>query len=213
MIRSTNSTIRATNGPEEGEPPSEPTPEAGIPRRARDALYDHRTVLLFGEISTPLASRVSSELLALAAASDAPIRLVIHSPGGHVESGDTIHDVIRFIAPDVHVIGTGWVASAAALIYCAARKEHRFALPHTRFLLHQPMGGVRGPASDIEIEAAQIAAMKTRLNQIFADATGRDVDTIARETERNFWMSAEEARAYGLVHRVIGSMRELDAPG
>ncbi len=198
---------------EEQEPHSEPSPEAVIPRKARDALYEHRTVLLFGEISTPLASRVASELLALAGEGDAPIRLVIHSPGGHVESGDTIHDVIRFITPDVHVIGTGWVASAAALIYCAAKKEHRFALPHTRFMLHQPLGGVRGPASDIEIEAAQIAAMKSRLHRIFADATGRDVDTLARETERNFWMSAEEARAYGLVHRVIGSMRELDLVG
>jgi len=192
------------------ENPPEAAADKALPDRARETLYDRRTILLFGEITTPLASRISAELIALGEVSSAPIRLLIHSPGGHVESGDTIHDVIRFIAPDVHVIGTGWVASAAALIYCAAKPQHRFALPHTRFLLHQPMGGVRGPASDVEIEAAQIASMKRRLTQTFADATGRDVQDVARETERNFWMSAEEARTYGLVHRIVGSVRDLD---
>lgn len=185
--------------------------EATVPRKAIDTLFERRTLLLFGEITTVLASRVAAELLALAALGDTPIRVLVHSPGGHVESGDTIHDVIRFIRPDVHMIGTGWVASAAALVFVAVPKEHRFALPHTRFMLHQPMGGVRGPASDVEIEAAQIAAMRHRLTRLFADATGRDVDTVARETERNLWMSAEEALAYGLVHRVIASVNELDA--
>ena len=129
--------------------------------------------------------------------------MLVHSPGGHVESGDTIHDVLGFIEAPVRMIGTGWVASAAALLFVAAPRESRFALPHTRFLLHQPLGGVRGPASDIEIEAAQIAAIRARLNRTFAEATGHDADKIARETERNLWMTADEAVTYGLVHRVI----------
>ena len=162
-----------------------------------------RQVLLFGEITSELAHAVTAQLLALAARSSDPIRMLVHSPGGHVESGDTIHDVLRFIEAPVRMIGTGWVASAAALLFVAAPRESRFALPHTRFLLHQPLGGVRGPASDIEIEAAQIAAIRARLNRTFAEATGHDADKIARETERNLWMTADEEVKYGLVHRVI----------
>jgi ATP-dependent Clp protease protease subunit len=126
-----------------------------------------------------------------------------------VESGDTIHDVIRFIRPEVKMVGTGWVASAGALIFVAARKENRFALPNTRFLLHQPLGGVRGRASDIEIEAAQILAVRERINRLFAGATGREYEKIAQETERDLWMTAGEAKEYGLVHRVIESALEI----
>jgi ATP-dependent Clp protease protease subunit len=170
---------------------------------AADALFAARTVLVFGEVNTQLARSVSEQLLALAAAGGAPIRMVVHSQGGHVEAGDTIHDMVRAIAPDVVMIGTGWVASAGALIYAAARKENRFALPNTRFLLHQPLGGTGGPASDVEIEATQIVRMRERLNRIFARATGQAYERVARDTERNFWMSAKEAVDYGLVHRVI----------
>jgi ATP-dependent Clp protease, protease subunit len=180
-----------------------------LPREVRRSLLKSRTVLIFGEINSELAAETSASLLALAAESDDPIRVILHSPGGHVESGDTIHDVIRFIRPDVKMIGTGWVASAGALIYCAAKRENRLALPNTRFLLHQPLGGVRGPASDIEIEARQILAARERLNAIFARATGQDVAKITQETERNLWMSAEEARSYGLVHRVVESASEV----
>jgi len=127
----------------------------------------------------------------------------VNSPGGHVESGDTIYDVLRFIEPEVTIIGTGWVASAGALIFCAAPRERRLALPNTRFLLHQPTGGVGGPASDIEIEAAQILSVRARLNRIFSDATGQPLDKIARDTERNHWLTAEEAVAYGLVGRLV----------
>lgn len=186
----------------------EPTAVA-LPAKARETLFERRTLLLFGEITTALAAQVAAELLALAELGDAPIRVLVHSPGGHVESADTLHDVLRFIRPVVQMIGTGWVASAGALVFSAVPREHRFALPHTRFMLHQPMGGVRGPASDVEIEAAQIAAMRLRLNRLFAEATGRDLATVARETERNLWMSAEEAVTYGLVHRVIASARDL----
>jgi ATP-dependent Clp protease protease subunit len=125
-----------------------------------------------------------------------------------VESGDTIHDVIRFIdsAVPVRVIGTGWVASAGALIYLAGTKERRYCLPNTRFLLHQPMGGVRGPASDIAIEATEIIKMRERINQIIADETGQPIERVRKDTDRNYWMSAEEAIAYGMVSKVITKM-------
>jgi ATP-dependent Clp protease protease subunit len=171
--------------------------------RTADALFAARTVLVFGEVDTRLARTVSAQLIALAAASDAPIRMIVHSQGGHVEAGDTIFDLVRAIAPKVTMIGSGWVASAGALIYAAARKENRFALPNTRFLLHQPLGGMGGPAADVEIEANQILKMRDRLHRIFADATGQDCGRVARDTERNFWMSATEAKEYGLVHKVI----------
>jgi ATP-dependent Clp protease protease subunit len=177
----------------------------------REHLFAARTVLVFGEVTAGLAESVSAQLLALAERGRDPIRVVINSPGGHVESGDTIHDVIRFIEPEVRMLGTGWVASAGALIFAAARREHRFALPNTRFLLHQPLGGVGGPASDVEIEARQILAMRERLNGIFARATGQPLEKIARDTERNHWMNAEEARAYGLVGSIVESARELDS--
>ena len=166
-------------------------------------------MLIFGEIDSELAQATTAQLLALASESDAPIRVVVHSPGGHVESGDTIHDVIRFIRPEVRMIGTGWVASAGALIYVAAPREHRYALPNTRFMLHQPIGAVNGRAADVEIEANQIVAARERLNRIFAAATGQELSTLARETRRNLWMTAHEAQAYGLVHRVIEHVHEV----
>jgi ATP-dependent Clp protease protease subunit len=172
-------------------------------------LVKSRTVLIFGEVSSELAHRVTAELVALASRSDDPIRVLIHSQGGHVEAGDTIHDVVRFIRPKVVIIGTGWVASAGALIYAAAERENRVALPNTRFLLHQPLGGFRGAADDIEIEAAQILGMRARLNRIFAGATGQTFDKIQRDTERNHWMSAEEARTYGLVGRIVATAGEV----
>jgi ATP-dependent Clp protease protease subunit len=172
-------------------------------------LARSRTVLVFGEVTTELAEVTAAQLMALAARSDEPIRIVVHSQGGHVEAGDTIHDVIRFVRPEVVMIGTGWVASAGALIYVAAEKRNRLALPNTRFLLHQPLGGIRGCADDIEIETAQILRMRDRLNRIFADATGQPLAKIAADTERNHWMTAEEARAYGLVGRVVESAGEV----
>lgn len=190
-------------------PNEEPHPRA-LSEKVQSSLLRSRTVLIFGEITSELAQATTAQLLALASDDgEAPIRILIHSPGGHVESGDTIHDVIRFIRPEVKVIGTGWVASAGALIFVAARRENRFALPNTRFLLHQPLGGVRGPASDIEIEAAQIMAARERLNRIFAEATGQAAAKIARETERNLWMTAPEAQEYGLVHRIVESALEV----
>jgi ATP-dependent Clp protease protease subunit len=176
---------------------------------ASQRLFNARTVLVFGEVTPLLAERVSAQLLALASASREPIRVFINSPGGHVESGDTIHDVIRFIEPEVQVVGSGWVASAGALIYCAVERRLRVALPNTRFMLHEPSGGVGGNAADIEIEARQVIAMRARLNAIFARATGQSVEKIANDTLRNHWLTLEEAIAYGLVGRGVQRASEL----
>ncbi len=176
-----------------------------VPRLVREHLFAARTVLVFGEVTTELAESATAQLLALAAQSSAPIRLVINSQGGHVESGDTIYDVIRFVPAPVWILGTGWVASAGALIYAAARRERRMALPNTRFLLHQPLGGVSGQASDVEIEAIQVLKMRRRLNVIFAEATGRSLEQIEKDTDRNHWLSAREAVDYGLVGSVVES--------
>jgi ATP-dependent Clp protease protease subunit len=174
-------------------------------------LFKRRTVLIFGGINDKIARDVTGRLLALAGESDKPINIYVNSPGGHVESGDTIHDMIRFVdsvAP-VNLIGTGWVASAGALIFAAGHKDRRFCLPNTRFLLHQPMGGVRGPATDIDIEAREILKMRERLNRIFAAETGRSFEKIAKDTDRNYWMSASEAIEYGLVTKIISRFSDL----
>ncbi len=165
----------------------------------QEHLFAARTVLIFGEVTTALAEVVTAQLLALDKRSPDPIRVFIHSQGGHVEAADTMHDVIQTLAAPVRVIGTGWVASAGALVYVSVPRTRRIALPNTRFLLHQPMGGVSGPSTDVEIEARQILAMRRRLQQIFAAATAQPIEKIAADTERNHWMSAEEARDYGLV--------------
>jgi len=176
----------------------------------QQALFKARTVLIFGEIDMKVAERVSGQLLAYAADGDADIRVIINSPGGHVESGDTIHDLIRFVGPRVRMIGTGWVASAGAHIFLGARKENRYCLPNTRFLLHQPTGGVHGPASDITIEAEEILKMHERINRIIAHETGQPFEKVVNDTDRNFWMSAEEAKAYGLVSKVVASVRDVN---
>jgi ATP-dependent Clp protease protease subunit len=180
-----------------------------VGRPVPEALFDARTVLVFGEITPLLAERVTAQLLALAARGSDAIRVFLHSPGGHVESGDTIHDVIRFVEPEVEVVGSGWVASAGALIFAAADRARRCCLPNTRFLLHEPSGGFGGQAADIEIEARQVIAMRARLNEIFARATGQPIEKIVRDTERNHWMTAREAQAYGLVGRIIERAPEL----
>ena len=169
----------------------------------QNALYKSRTVLVFGEIDMRLAERVTAQLTAMAAESDKPIRMIINSPGGHVESGDTVHDMIRFCGAPVKVIGTGWVASAGAHIFLGAKKENRLCLPNTRFLLHQPAGGMRGQASDIQIEAEQIIKMRDRVNAMIAKETGQTLERILKDTQRNYWLSAEEAVEYGLVSRII----------
>src|SRR5256886_6962741 len=176
-----------------------------------ERLFRARIVILTGEITQRVAANVTAQLLAMAGESSDDITVFINSQGGHVEAGDTIHDLVRFLSPRVRMVGTGWVASIAALIYVAVPREDRYCLPNTRFLLHQPAGGTGGTASDIEIEAREILKMRDRLNRAFAQQTGQPLERIEEDTRRNFWLSAEEARRYGLVGRVIEHQAELGA--
>ncbi|QRM56325.1 ATP-dependent Clp protease proteolytic subunit [Sinorhizobium sp. BG8] len=185
------------------------TTELPLGKEAEANLFKSRSIFIYGGITQELAQKVCSQLVALSAASDEDIRIFVNSPGGHVESGDSIHDMIKFIKPKVWMIGTGWVASAGALIYVAAPKERRLCLKNTRFLLHQPSGGTRGMASDIEIQAREILKMNERLNRIFSEATGQPIEKIAKDTDRDYWLSAEEAKSYGLVSRIISSQADI----
>ncbi|HYW34197.1 MAG TPA: ATP-dependent Clp protease proteolytic subunit [Balneolaceae bacterium] len=174
-----------------------------------DRLFKSRIVIINGGITQDLVGNVTSQLLALASESKKPITMFIHSQGGHVESGDSIHDVIQFIDAPVRMVGNGWVASAGALIYVASPLENRYCLPNTRFLLHQPTGGVQGSGTDIAIEAEEIVKMRERLNKIFADATGQPLEKVREDTERNYWMTAEEAKDYGMVGSIVEKISEV----
>ncbi|UTW57321.1 ATP-dependent Clp protease proteolytic subunit [Kordiimonas sp. SCSIO 12603] len=172
-------------------------------------LFEARKVFVTGPINMEMATEICARLHAMSHVSDDPITMIICSPGGHVEAGDMIHDTIKFIKPAVKVVGTGYVASAGALIYVAADKENRFTTPNTRFLLHQPSGGVGGDASNIEIQANQIVVMRERLNRIFAEATGQTFEKIDADVDRDFWLTATEAKEYGLVHKIIENQDEI----
>ncbi|MDZ4699174.1 MAG: ATP-dependent Clp protease proteolytic subunit [Rhodothermales bacterium] len=172
-------------------------------------LFESRTIIISGEINQRRASSVIAQLIGMAASSDDDITMFINSQGGHVESGDTIHDMIRFIRPRVRIIGTGWVASAGALIFVSVPVTDRFCLPNTRFLLHQPAGGAGGTASDIEIEAEEIIKMRHRLNQIFARQTTQPLARIEKDTNRNFWLTAEDAKVYGLVGHIVETIDDV----
>ncbi len=172
-------------------------------------LFDARTVLITGGITQELARDVTARLFALSHVSNDPITVVVSSPGGHVESGDMIHDAIKFVRPRVRILGMGWVASAGALIYVSVPKEDRYCTPNTRFLLHQPSGGAGGPATDIEIQAREIIKMRERLNRIFSEATGQPVERIDKDTDRDYWMDPEQAIAYGLVGKVVASLDDI----
>lgn len=175
----------------------------------REKLLKERTVLIYGEINQDLAKEVTSQLLLLAAVSDEPVTIYINSQGGHVEAGDTIHDVIRFIKPRVKIIGTGWVASAGITIYLGTDKEDRYSLPNTRFMIHQPLGGVQGQSSEIAIEAKEIIRVRERLNKIIAEQTGQPIEKVQKDTDRNYWLSVDEAKDYGIVGKVISSSDDV----
>jgi len=200
--------LRRFDEEDEDEKPDQKAPDPQS-SPVQNALFKSRTVLIFGEVDMKMAERVTAQLLAYAAEGEGDIKVVVNSPGGHVESGDTIHDMIRYVGPRVKMIGTGWVASAGAHIFLGAKRENRYCLPFTRFLLHQPLGGVRGQASDISIEAEEILKMRERLIREIASETGQTYERVVQDTERNFWMGAEEAKAYGLVSKVIQSASEV----
>lgn len=172
-------------------------------------LFEARQVLICEAIDQKMASRVVGQLLALAAESDEDITLFINSQGGHVEAGDSIHDVIRFIKPRVKIVGTGWVASAGTHIFLAADKEDRVCLPNTRFLIHQPSGGIGGNVTDIAIQAEQIEIMRKRLARIISEQTGQKFEQVIKDIDRDHWMSTDEAIEYGILSKVIHSASEL----
>ncbi|MEM6340066.1 MAG: ATP-dependent Clp protease proteolytic subunit [Pseudomonadota bacterium] len=185
------------------------TPEPAREGKVEALFFKSRNVIITGEINDKVAHRTVTHLLALAEESDDPINIYISSPGGHVESGDMVHDVIKFIRPIVRTIGSGWVASAGALIFVGAKRENRYSLPNTRFLLHQPAGGIGGQASDMMIQAEQIRIMRDRFNVLFAEATGQTPEKIAEDTKRDFWLTNQEALDYGLVGKMIERMDQL----
>lgn len=168
-----------------------------------EKAFRSRTVLVFGQITDALAADTVRRLLALDTESAAPIQLLVSSPGGHLESGDAIHDVVRFIEAPLHMIGTGGVGSAATHLYLAVPRERRVCLPQTRFPVHQPSGGAGGPASDISIQAREILKARERIARLIARETGQDLATVLADIERDRWMSAEEAIGYGLVSRIV----------
>ncbi|PHM64255.1 ATP-dependent Clp protease proteolytic subunit [Xenorhabdus stockiae] len=176
-----------------------------------DKLFQSRSIIISGEINQQLVEKVITQLLLLQEFNNNPIKVFVNSQGGHVESGDTLHDMFKFIKPEVLMIGTGWVASAGITLFLAAKKEHRYCLPNTRFMIHQPLGGVQGRATDIEIETKEILKMRGRINQLISEATGHPIDKVAKDTDRNFWMGPEEARDYGIVGQIISHWSELKA--
>lgn len=202
--------------PERGDEEEKPVSDAprttptALTEDTRNILFRSRTLIISGEVNQRLAANVIGQLLAMDSLSQDPITIYINSQGGHVESGDTIHDMIQYVRSPVRMVGTGWVASAGALIYVAVPQERRYSLPHTRYLLHQPAGGMRGSAADVEIEAREILKMRERLNRLFAARTGQTEQRIQDDTRRNFWLSADEAREYGLVGRIVSRYDELD---
>ena len=181
----------------------------GPPTFLTQTLFDSRTILICTEIDSAVAYSVVAQALGLAVMSDDDITVYVHSPGGHVESSDTIHDILSFIKPRVRMVGTGWVASGGAHIFLSAEREDRYCLPNTRFLIHQPLGGAGGRATDLEIEAAEIIKMRARLNRIISEKTGQPLKKVEKDTERNYWMSATEAKEYGIVGKIIASADEL----
>jgi ATP-dependent Clp protease protease subunit len=187
------------------------SPSTAEPRNAflEEKAFKSRTVLVFGEISDVSASDVARRLIALDADSPAPIDMFVSSPGGHLESGDAIHDIIRFITAPVRMIGTGWVGSAATHMYLAVPRERRFCLPNTRFLIHQPSGGAGGQASDIAIHAQEIIKARERIARTIARETGKPMEAVLTDIERDRWLSAQDAVAYGLVGRIIEHKTEL----
>ncbi len=168
-----------------------------------------RTILLSGEIDKSLAERVIRQLLVLEADSDEPIKLMIDSPGGDADAGYAIFDMIRFVKAPVWILGMGLVASAGALVLLAAPRERRLGLPNSHYLIHQPLSGIRGVATEIEIHAQEIEKLRVRINKLIAEETGQPLNRVEKDTDRDYWMNADEAVQYGLLSRVVVSREEL----
>ncbi|MDR1142833.1 MAG: ATP-dependent Clp protease proteolytic subunit [Spirochaetaceae bacterium] len=168
-----------------------------------------RTILLSGEVKKDLAERTIRQLLLLEDESDGPIRIFIDSPGGDADAGFAIFDMIRFVKAPVWTIGMGLVASAAAIIQLAAPVERRAGLPNSHYLIHQPLSGIRGVATDIEIHARELEKLREKINKLIAGETGTALEQVEKDTDRDFWMTAEEAARYGLIAKIIQRREEL----
>ena len=169
-----------------------------------------RNILLSGEINKALAERIIRQLILLEAENDEPIKIFIDSPGGDADAGYAIFDMMRFVKPSVYTIGMGLVASAGAIILLAAPKERRLGLPNAHFLIHQPLSGIRGVATEIEIHAHELEKLRQRINVLIAEETGQLLEKVEKDTDRDFWMNSEEARDYGLIERIILRRDELE---
>jgi ATP-dependent Clp protease, protease subunit len=189
--------------------------EAKTQPRPEDALAERflktRTILLSGEVNKESSERFIRQLLLLESLSSDPITVLIDSPGGDVDAGYAIFDMIRFVAAPVRIVGMGLVASAAALILLAVPKDRRLGLPNSHYLIHQPLSGIRGVATEIEIHARELEKTRERVNKVIAEATGQSLEQVRKDTDRDFWMNAEEAIGYGLISRVAACRSDLGA--
>lgn len=192
----------------EDENKEEKKPEMGDP--LAEKFLKTRQILMSGEVSEELADKICRQLLILEADSDKPIYLYIDSPGGDVYAGFAIFDTIRFINAPVYTIGMGLIASAAALILLAAPKERRLGFSNSSYLIHQPSSGMKGVATDIEIHAAELAKTRAKINEIIAEETGTALDKVSKDTDRDYWLNAEESVSYGLISRIITKRSDLE---
>ena len=162
-----------------------------------------RTILLSGQINKDLAEKTIRQLLLLEDMGEDPIRIFIDSPGGDADAGFAIFDMIRFVKPQVWTIGMGLVASAAAIIQLASPRDQRLGLPNSHYLIHQPLSGIRGVATDIEIHARELEKLREKINILISEETGNAREQVEKDTDRDYWMNAEEAVKYGLISRII----------
>jgi len=175
-----------------------------------EKAFRSRVVLVFGAITDTSASEVVRRVLSLDAESSQSITMLVSSPGGHVESGDAIHDIVRFVRAPINMIGTGWVGSAATHLFLAAPRERRYCLPNTRFLIHQPSGGAGGKATDVQIQAQEILKIRERIAQVISRETGQPIEQVRQDIDRDHWFTAEQGLAYGLVSKIVERRDEID---
>jgi ATP-dependent Clp protease protease subunit len=168
-----------------------------------------RTILLSGEINKDLAEKTIRQLILLEDMGEDPIRIFIDSPGGDADAGYAVFDMIRFVKPPIWTIGMGLVASAAAIIQLASPKDRRLGFPNSHYLIHQPLSGIRGVATDIEIHARELDKLRAKINRLISEETGVPPEQVEKDTDRDYWMNAEEAAKYGLISRVVTRRDEL----
>ncbi len=183
--------------------------EKGSGQGLLSKLLETRTIVLAGEINKELGEKITVQLLILDGESHEPIRLFVDTPGGDADAGYAIFDMIRFVGSPVNTISNGLTASAGVIVTLAAPKERRFSLPSSRWLIHQPSSGMFGTASDIKIHAEEIVKLKHRINELIAKETGQEIDKVKHDTDRDRWLSAQEALEYGLISRILSNASEL----